>query len=251
MANDPVCPMWMMSFGDCMSLLVTFFVMLIAFTNMEEDKLTEALSAMKGALGVVDRPVIVSEAIEYDSVSRIKGQANRARWLTVSQLSSVLPDAELAVERFGRAQIGGAKKMVYVAMLEEGLAFIVHTESVFLEGTTEFKGKDYDELWQQISGFVSHMDNEVRVVCASSADAVLKTDKIKSIEGLCIARASAVDEELRSRGGLQEHRVSIAGKVIKLSDDQMPSDRLEIIIMGKRITRGMTPEEIIVRDKWK
>lgn len=234
-----------------MSLLVTFFVMLIAFTNLEEAKLTDALNAMKGALGVVDRPVIVSQAIEYDSISRIKGQAKRARWLTISQLSSVLPDAELAVERFGRAQIGGAKKMVYVAMLDEGLAFIVHTDSVFQEGTTEFKGRDYDELWAQIAGFVSRMDNEIRVVCTLDPDAAVKMDEIRSAEGLGIARASAVDKALREQGGLEGFRTSIAGKLSAGQDGPFGGEHMEIIILGKRITKGMTPEEIIVRDKWK
>lgn len=234
-----------------MSLLVTFFVMLIAFTEVEEAKLTEALTGMKGALGGVDRPVIVSEAIEYDSVSRIKGLARRARWLTVRQLSNVLPDAELAVERFGRAQVGGAKKLVYVAMLDEGLAFIVHTESVFRDGTTEFRDRDYDELWQQIASFVSLMDNEIRVVCTLSSDAVVITDEVKSAEGLCIARASAVDERLRRSGALEEDRTSISGKLITMESESRGAERLEIIILGKRMTRGMTPEEIIVRDKWK
>ena len=40
------CPGWMMTFGDCMSLLVTFFVMMIAFSSMEEER----LAAMIGVL---------------------------------------------------------------------------------------------------------------------------------------------------------------------------------------------------------
>ena len=110
--------MWMMSFGDCMSLLVTFFVMLIAFTPREEANLIDTLNAMKGALGAVSSPVALSaDAMRYDSICLIKGKSPKARWLTVDQLSKVMPDAELAVERFGRPQVGGAKKMVYVMML--------------------------------------------------------------------------------------------------------------------------------------
>ena len=47
------CPGWMMTFGDCMSLLVTFFVMLIAFSTLEEARLAAMIGVLQGAFGVV------------------------------------------------------------------------------------------------------------------------------------------------------------------------------------------------------
>ena len=49
------CPGWMMTFGDCMSLLVTFFVMMIAFSSMEEAKLAAMIGILRGAFGIVRR----------------------------------------------------------------------------------------------------------------------------------------------------------------------------------------------------
>jgi flagellar motor protein MotB len=242
----------MVSFGDCMSLLVTFFVMLIAFTPKEDAKLMEVLNAMKGALGVVQAPVIGhADAMNYDSRGLIKGRSQKAKWLTVDQLSKVMPDAELAVERFGRPQVGGAKKMVYVMMLEEGLAFVVHAKSVFKEGTVEFQDNEYKDLWVQIAGFVGGMDNEIRVVSALSPDAVVSSGRAKTVIGLCIERASAVEAEIVKSGKLSAGRVSIGGKEGRGVDGGLPAARLEIIILGKRVSRDITPEEIIVRGQWK
>lgn len=251
MADQPTCPMWMMSFGDCMSLLVTFFVMLIAFTNLEEAKLVETLNAMKGALGAAEKPIMVKKPIEYDSTSTVRGRAQRAKWLTVGELSKILPDAEMAVKRFGRAQVGGPKKLVYVTMFDEGLAFIVHAESVFKPETAEIKGRDYEELWSQVGHFVSKIDNEVRIVCTAPFGSKVDTRLARTAVGMCIERAAVIEEKMRMASGLGSDRFSITGKESEGYGDEVPAERVEIIVLGKRMIESMTPEEIIVRNKWK
>jgi chemotaxis protein MotB len=252
MSDPPTCPLWMMSFGDCMSLLVTFFVMLIAFTETEDANLMETLNAMKGALGIVSSPVAVSaDAMKFDSIGLIKGKSKRVKWLTVDQLSQVMPDAELAVDRFGRPQVGGAKKMVSVMMLEEGLAFVVHAESVFKKGTVEFDGNGYSDLWDQIGGFVGRLDNEIRVVCTLPPNAEVLSPRVKTVVGLCIERAAIVESAIVASGGIVGERLSIGGKVVEAVGGELPASRLEIIILGKRVLRAISPEEIIVRGQWK
>jgi flagellar motor protein MotB len=244
MGSDNTCPLWMMSFGDCMSLLVTFFVMLLAFTPTEEAKLAEALNAMKGALGLAQTMNVSEEVMNYDAIGRVKGKAPLAKWLTVSELSKVLPDAQLAADRFGRAQVGGAKKMVEIMMLEEGLAFIVHTDDVFREGNAEFIGKEYDELWRQIGGFATLMQNEVRVVCAAGKDGA--ADEVRrGMVGLSIERASKIEARLAAPGLCDPGRISISGKI---TDN--PESRIEVVILGMRLGKEMSTEEIIVREKW-
>ena len=58
MARDKKCqceagaPAWMVTFGDLMSLLLTFFVLLLSFASMEEPKKYEAtMIAIRGAFG--------------------------------------------------------------------------------------------------------------------------------------------------------------------------------------------------------
>lgn len=47
-------PLWVVTFGDMMSLLMTFFVLLLSFATLEEPKrYTETLLAIKGAFGVL------------------------------------------------------------------------------------------------------------------------------------------------------------------------------------------------------
>lgn len=47
-------PAWVVTYGDLMSLLLTFFVLLLSFANMEEPKeMQEAMMAIRGAFGIM------------------------------------------------------------------------------------------------------------------------------------------------------------------------------------------------------
>lgn len=49
----PGAPMWMATFGDLMSLLLTFFVLLLSFSTMNVEDFNEAMGSLQGALGVM------------------------------------------------------------------------------------------------------------------------------------------------------------------------------------------------------
>ena len=46
-------PEYMLTYGDMMTLLVTFFVLLISFSSIEQSKFSMASTSLKGALGVL------------------------------------------------------------------------------------------------------------------------------------------------------------------------------------------------------
>lgn len=46
-------PTWMATFGDLMSLLLVFFVLLISFSTIQEEDYNKAMGSLQGALGVV------------------------------------------------------------------------------------------------------------------------------------------------------------------------------------------------------
>lgn len=60
-------PAWMVTFGDLMSLLLTFFVLLLSFSVMEESKVTQAINSIQGALGVLDKNTSVFDFKQVSS----------------------------------------------------------------------------------------------------------------------------------------------------------------------------------------
>lgn len=52
--DGPKIPAWMCTYADMMSLLLCFFVLIVSFSTLEEKRVKEALSSLKGALGVLE-----------------------------------------------------------------------------------------------------------------------------------------------------------------------------------------------------
>ncbi len=53
--------LWVMTYGDMMSLLLTFFVLIVSFSSMQEAKFNEAAASLRQAFGVLSAPSTVVE----------------------------------------------------------------------------------------------------------------------------------------------------------------------------------------------
>ena len=53
-------PMWIVTFTDMISLLLTFFIMLLTFSSMETEKMKQATGNLAGAFGAMTNPGIRS-----------------------------------------------------------------------------------------------------------------------------------------------------------------------------------------------
>ena len=49
----PSAPAWMATFSDMMTLLMTFFILIMSFSTMELDKFKMAMGSLKGAFGIL------------------------------------------------------------------------------------------------------------------------------------------------------------------------------------------------------
>jgi len=46
-------PQWVVTYGDMMSLLLTFFILLVSFSTINEEEFNEALESFRGAVGIL------------------------------------------------------------------------------------------------------------------------------------------------------------------------------------------------------
>ncbi|MCG8607769.1 OmpA family protein [bacterium] len=51
--DAPSSPAWMTTYGDMMTLLMTFFILIMSFSTMEVEKFKMAMGSLQGALGVM------------------------------------------------------------------------------------------------------------------------------------------------------------------------------------------------------
>ena len=68
--EEPTAPFWMATFSDMMTLLLTFFVMLVAMSSVEVKKFEEAISYFTGRRGMMEQeglmPGIMGVAGQHD-----------------------------------------------------------------------------------------------------------------------------------------------------------------------------------------
>ncbi|MCF6239700.1 MAG: flagellar motor protein MotB [Candidatus Marinimicrobia bacterium] len=53
-SDEPTAPFWMTTYGDMVTLLLTFFILMISYANMDERKWAMASKSLQGALGVLE-----------------------------------------------------------------------------------------------------------------------------------------------------------------------------------------------------
>jgi chemotaxis protein MotB len=249
-SGDATCPLWMMTFGDCMSLLVTFFVMLISFTNLEEEKLMDMIGSLKGALGVGPTFRVIDDIPHQ----RMTGESPTPNWLSIDELSAVLPDARLITRRFGRPQPGGVRLDVIVRMLEDGMAFIVRANPLFEPGRA-IPVPGHEDLFAQVGGFLSGFQNEVRVIGVVSERMAVLDDHARTPQGLGLARAEIIQERLVEHGRLDPARFGLGALLIGAAGEDavtnLPDERIEIILIGRDPARDVSPEAIVIQDQWR
>ena len=81
--EEPTSPFWMATFSDMMTLLLTFFVMLVAMSSVEVKKFEEALSYFTGRRGIMEQegmmPGIMGVAGQSDARTQAKQFEDIAR----------------------------------------------------------------------------------------------------------------------------------------------------------------------------
>ncbi|MEP0548554.1 MAG: flagellar motor protein MotB [Rhodothermales bacterium] len=118
--DEPTAPFWMATFSDMMTLLLTFFVMLVAMSEVEVKKFEEALSYFQGGTGM----------LTYESVTPTLRRHSSVEY---SQREHAMRFEE--VERYLQEQ--GLTDMVEVNLTETGLSVSVTDSVMFRSGAAE------------------------------------------------------------------------------------------------------------------
>ena len=57
--DAPSAPFWMTTYGDMVTLLLTFFILMFAMSSINEQKFLQAAASLEGALGVLDKNISI------------------------------------------------------------------------------------------------------------------------------------------------------------------------------------------------
>ncbi len=146
--DEPTAPFWMATFSDMMTLLLTFFVMLVAMSTVEVKKFEEAMSYFTGKRGMISEPGvmpgIMGIAGQHDTRERAREFEDIAREIQERGLSSAV-DVDLTergvrvtfIDSVAFAAGSAALKSPAREVLRDVAAMVTAAAAIEVEGHTD------------------------------------------------------------------------------------------------------------------
>ena len=186
---------WVMTYGDMMSLLLTFFVLIVSFSSMQETKFEQAVSSLHEAFGVLEKAESVI-VLEQPVVPNHEPQEEEAEMLF--EVRSV---EKLILEE-------GLDKEVEVEITEDGVLFRLNSEFAFISGGAELKQESKTVL-DKMSSFFKKFPYKIRIE-GHTDNVPINSAKFPSNWELSAARAVSVARYFQGMG-LPPERISATG----------------------------------------
>ena len=231
----PGCPLWMLTLGDCISLLVTFFVMLLSFSSPNSDQLADAIGGMKGALGMMNSGNAPSKAINFRKSTSSEGEEGGDAQDEGGKGSSMVSEEELAVVNLQNSRVMnryndfkqrlleiGFSLHISSEQLNKGIFVSIPTEKLFLGGGVDFN-VDAVKVVESFANLAGSVGNEVQLISSFSLPADKDDNEAWS---LARNRSMAVGKLLRTKYNIHESRLTYGYQII--GKDQQAQLRLII-----------------------
>ncbi|MBN2703550.1 MAG: hypothetical protein JXR23_04990 [Pontiellaceae bacterium] len=212
------CPLWVVTFGDAMSLLVTFFVMLVSFADFNEDSLQEVFGAMKGGLSAIPMPL--AQAVnQVDYAAGDEALPAPAGLSADSDSNKAGQGGDVMEPQATDDSLQYNSSDYYIRMLENGMSLVINQQSAFEYGTANLASTT-GEVWQLAAALMRTVDNEVRITVVIPPRATVLIDGYSTAWGLGIEQALVVKKHITTLAGRDPGLVSTAVQV----SERMPEN---------------------------
>ncbi len=198
----PPAPAWLTTFSDLMSLLMTFFVMLVAFATFEDAKIKEALVSLNGAFGIL-RPGQHAVSQPTPPMQQPPDQPPK-KGKEDEELKRRVARIQAQLIRSGLDRTIGSK------VTKDGIVLVALSPVLFDAGSAEIKAEAYEAL-SLIAGIIGEYENDVRIE-GHTNDATMEAESpYESSWDLSGARALAVLSYLVEKQSVKPEKLSYMG----------------------------------------
>jgi len=197
-------PAWLAAFGDLMSLLLCFFVLLLSMSSMDAKKISEAIGSLSGAMSVLEGGTQTEistkrmlEATPIDSQDETSETVNRVK--------QAAGDANEMMEQSQGPAIS-------VEEAQEGFVIELPAALLFKADSATIENQDALLFLKRISLIIDELPNDMDVSVQGHTDNLLPgaSSPFKDNWELSTARAISVLHELLL-DGVEPSRISASG----------------------------------------
>ena len=197
-------PAWLAAFGDLMSLLLCFFVLLLSMSSMDAKKISEAIGSLSGAMSVLEggtQTEISKKRIQ--EATPIESQDETAE--TVNRVQQAVGDTNEMQEK-------GQTESITIEEAQDGFVIELPASLLFKSGSATIENEDTLLFLKRIALIIEELPVETRVSVQGHTDdqGPGANSPYKDNWELSSARAIAVLQELLL-DGVAGNRVSAEG----------------------------------------
>lgn len=232
-------PGWLATFGDLMSLLLTFFVLLLSFSTMSVTSFQHAMGALQGALGVLSGEPQLSLPIRQ-SMPKTEGNLSQAEMM--NKAGSKL---EHAIEE------AGLQGDVHLEESTSGIIIRI-SDKLFFETADANVLESATVVLDAVGRAIQQMPNHVNIQ-GHTDNRIINTPRFASNWELSGMRALSVGQYFINNWDISPDRLSITGyseyRPLAPNDTDLnmgKNRRVEIHIRYLN-ERGITPSAIYSR----
>ncbi|NUM53938.1 MAG: flagellar motor protein MotB [Candidatus Hydrogenedentes bacterium] len=188
--DKPSAPAWVVTFADMMGLILCFFILIVSFSSIEKNKITEAVKSVQGALGVAPE--------------------NRAGQRMSPNVFETPPRVPRSIERVAREfrtrlQVLGVEDGVSIKYSGDGgLEINLPNQVLFDFGRAELKPEAYEILNQLASSLSTIPGIFVEIRGHTDNVPVGANSPFADNYDLSYQRAKNVMLQMTAAGGLQQ-----------------------------------------------
>ncbi len=223
-------PKWMVTFGDLMSLLLCFFVLLLSFSSMDPAMFKEVSGSLKQAFGVQREDIVYDMPMGVDIVSR--------------DFNPIF-DVDVILEKIkSTIKLELIKGDIEIEALSDRIILRMNDELTFDPGSARLK-PEAKPLLAKLRTVIEKVPGEI-LVAGHTDNTPIKNGLYSSNWSLSAARAAAVVEFLLKQGTIAPSRIAAVG--YGSSRPRVPNDtpehrrenrRVELIFMQPRNQDGL------------
>ena len=193
-------PLWVVTFGDLMSLLMCFFVLLLSFSEMDRNKYRIVSGSMKNAFGIQRKKPVFESPKGQKMISREFEQS-----IVMVKVKDVIePIKEQLEEKFQEF-----KESIEIAVEEDEVTIRMMGEATFGTGRANLR-QEFVPLLLKIGEILSKTTGEI-IIAGHTDNVPLSSGPFRSNLGLSMARAGSVAEHLLASTSIDPKRLSTMG----------------------------------------
>ncbi len=196
---------WMVTFSDLVTLLLTFFVMLLSMSTMDINRVQKIMSSFTGGSGV----------LEYTDLGALTPYEEQLKALSKLDLSQ-LPTEEILLDVFLGRKADGATAVfddlareIRVRKTAKGVSLVFGSRILFDSGGAVLK-KEAGAALELAAKIINQIDRPVSVEGHTDSLPLSGSARYASNWELSLARSLAVRDFLVQQAGVNPRRMRVA-----------------------------------------